>query len=170
MTAKRKGGGKLSRSEVVTVRLDPKLRFSAELAARKQRRTLSSFIEWAIAEAIKHVHVTNVDNEAGSVKDAVKIVWDVEEADRLVNLALNFPELLTFDEESLWKIINEHNDFWYDPQDYYGPDHVPDDLSTKDRINLHRLRENWETLQKIMDGEAKISDLTKDIPEPPKFE
>jgi hypothetical protein len=38
--SKRKGGGKLSRSETVTVRLDPKLRYLAELAALKQRRTL----------------------------------------------------------------------------------------------------------------------------------
>ena len=42
------GGGKLSRSETVTVRLDPKLRYLAELAARLHRRTLSSYVEWAI--------------------------------------------------------------------------------------------------------------------------
>jgi hypothetical protein len=58
MEAKKKGGGgKLSRSEIVTVRLDPKLRFAVELAARKQRRTASSFIEWAITEAIKRLPV-----------------------------------------------------------------------------------------------------------------
>ena len=39
------GGAKLSRSETVTVRLDPKLRYLAELGARSQRRTVSSFIE-----------------------------------------------------------------------------------------------------------------------------
>ena len=50
-TKKRKGGGsKLSRSEIIQVRLDPKLRFTAELAARKHRRTLSSFVEWAVSE------------------------------------------------------------------------------------------------------------------------
>ena len=42
------GGGKLARSETVTVRLDPKLRYLAELAARLHRCTLSSYIEWAI--------------------------------------------------------------------------------------------------------------------------
>ena len=42
--SKRKGGGgKLARSETVTVRLDPKLRYLAELAARIQRRSVSSF-------------------------------------------------------------------------------------------------------------------------------
>lgn len=47
------GGGKLSRSEVVSIRLDPRLRFGAEMAAAKCRRTLSSFTEWAIEEALK---------------------------------------------------------------------------------------------------------------------
>ena len=52
-TKRRGGGGKLARSETVTVRLAPKLRYLAELAARKQRRTLSSFIEWAIEETLE---------------------------------------------------------------------------------------------------------------------
>ena len=53
---RRKGGGsKLSRSETVTVRLDQKLRYLAELAARKYRRTLSSFIEWAIEDTFNRI-------------------------------------------------------------------------------------------------------------------
>ena len=55
---KRKGGGgKLARSETVTVRLDPKLRYLAELAARKQRRTVSSFIEWAVEQSFSGVNL-----------------------------------------------------------------------------------------------------------------
>jgi predicted transcriptional regulator len=44
---------KLGRSEVVTIRLDPRLKFGADMAAAKCRRTLSSFTEWAIEEALK---------------------------------------------------------------------------------------------------------------------
>jgi hypothetical protein len=113
MVAKKKGaGGKLSRSEIITVRLDPKLRFAAELAARKQRRTLSSFVEWAIEEAVRNSTVSMIDDTTGTVWQAMMQVWDVEEADRLVKLAINFPELLTFDEERLWKIISENPYFW----------------------------------------------------------
>ena len=157
MAAKKKGGGgKLSRSEVVTVRLDPKLRFAAELAARKQRRTLSSFVEWAIEEAVNNVQVTNSSNKAGSVNDAMKVAWDVEEADRLAKLALNFPELLTFDEERLWKIISEHPYFWYRDWDHGGGWQVAESW-----LNFEHLREQWETLNKINDGEAKLNDLPK---------
>jgi predicted transcriptional regulator len=135
MAAKKKGGGgKLSRSEVVTVRLDPKLRFAAELAARKQRRTLSSFIEWAIEEAVNRTEVTDSEN----VNYVMAQVWDVEEADRFVKLALNFPELLTFDEERLWR----------------GSSSI-DETS----IDYPMLRLYWKTLQMIIAGEATEEDL-----------
>ena len=43
------------RTKTIGFRLEPKLRFAAELAARKQRRSLSNFIEWAVEEAVKNV-------------------------------------------------------------------------------------------------------------------
>ncbi len=98
------GGGKLSRSEVVTVRLDPKLRYLAELAARKQRRTLSSFIEWAIEQSLADVRLT----ETSTVADEGPKLWDVDECDRFIKLALHDESLLNYREQLLWKRIKEH--------------------------------------------------------------
>jgi len=159
MTAKKKGaGGKLTRSEIITVRLDPKLRFAAELAARKQRRTLSSFVEWAIEEAVRNVKVLNKNDVSGVVWQAMMQVWDVEEADRLVKLAIYFPELLTFDEERMWKIIIEHPFFWHRDWDH-GGGWNPDNENC---INYEHLRSQWTTLNKIVAGEATISDLPEE--------
>lgn len=80
------GGGKLARSETVTVRLDPRLNYLMEMAARKQRRTKSAFIEWLISQAV-------------SADDELPQLWDVEPARRLVLLGEHSPYLLTFDEE-----------------------------------------------------------------------
>src|SRR4051794_21564371 len=55
-----RGGAKLNRSETVTVRLDPKLNYLCELAARAQRRTKSSFIEWAVADSLRNVILPEV--------------------------------------------------------------------------------------------------------------
>ena len=44
MGRKKGGGGKLNRSEIIQARLDPKLHMAAEIMARAERRTLSSFI------------------------------------------------------------------------------------------------------------------------------
>lgn len=104
---KRKGGGgKLTRSETVTVRLDPQLRMAAELAAAKERRTLSSYIEQAIESQIRTAWVAQ-DKEGSPVSadQVVQDTWDVYEADRFVNLAIRYPLLLTTQEQHLWKLI-----------------------------------------------------------------
>src|ERR1035437_5774567 len=78
------------KSEVVTVRLDPKLKYLAELAARRLRRTLSSYIEWAIEDSLSRV---NVDASGFQVTfaDKASSLWDVDEPDRFTKLALNYP-------------------------------------------------------------------------------
>jgi predicted transcriptional regulator len=86
------GGGKLARSETVTVRLDPKLRYLAELAALKQRRTVSSFIEWAIEDTLSRecIQESAYGNDRGTtVADVASKLWDVDDADRFAKLALN---------------------------------------------------------------------------------
>src|SRR5262245_13096901 len=83
---RRKGGGKLARSEVVTVRLDPKLRYLAELSARKQRRALSSFIEWAIEDALKRITLSSNPGDAGEIsveREGLRL-WSVDSAERFV--------------------------------------------------------------------------------------
>jgi predicted transcriptional regulator len=104
------GGGKLARSETVTVRLDPKLRYLADIAARKQRRTLSSFIEWAVEQALKEVVLYEGSMEAKesprTVADDANWLWDIEEAERFVRLAITYPELLTYEEQETWKLLN----------------------------------------------------------------
>jgi len=109
---KRKGaGGKLSRSETVTVRLDPKLRYLAELAARKQRRTVSSFIEWAVETSLKSVELYSgtsyTSDPSLSVADEGNSLWDVDEAERFVKLAIRYPELMTLEEQERWKMLSD---------------------------------------------------------------
>jgi len=114
--SKRKGGGgKLTRTETVTVRLDPKLRYLAELAALKQRRTVSSFIEWAIEDSLGRVYLQEggYGNDPGtSVADAAAKLWDVDDADRFAKLALSYPDLLTHEEQKRWKLIRENGFVW----------------------------------------------------------
>lgn len=102
MRVRKHGGGKLSRSETVTVRLDPKVRYLAELAARAQRRTLSSFIEWAVETALSTQSLVDGGVTVAKVGEQL---WDVNELERFVKLASSFPHLLTSDELERWKQI-----------------------------------------------------------------
>lgn len=156
MAAKKKGaGGKLSRSEIVTVRLDPKLRFAAELVARKQRRTLSSFVEWAIEKAVSEevVRPLTSDGSGDTALEAMARVWDVEEADRFIKFAENYPELLNYDEECLWKIIKETPYFFID---VVKNDETSSRLEwsvSSENINFRRVRDCWGQLQRVLSGE-----------------
>lgn len=105
---KKTGGAKTSRSEIVTVRLDPEMRYLAELAARFQRRTLSSYIEWAIEESFKSAGaMIDTEGDAVPVNASRGTLWDTNEVDRFIRLAKWAPHLLTHDEQELWKLILE---------------------------------------------------------------
>lgn len=154
---KRKGGGsKLSRSETVTVRLDPKLRYLAELAARKQRRTLSSFIEWAVEDSLSRVLVEEGLNGA-SIADQAENLWDVDEADRFAKLALRYPYLLTHDEQVVWKLVCENGTLWRGR--YAGPNNEWTWKVTEEALIFGRLREHWNQFIAVARGQADKSGL-----------
>jgi hypothetical protein len=156
---RRGGGGKLSRSETVTVRLDPKLRYLAELGSRKQRRTLSSFIEWAVERVTRGDEGTPeiVKAEGVTPKGLLVELWDVDEADRFVKLATCHPELLSYSEQVLWKLIKEAENLWDGPIDASGNwTYDTDDILS---FKFAALREHWDTFKAVARGQADKSAL-----------
>lgn len=95
--------GKEARAATMSVRLSPRLRYLAELAARKQHRTVSKFIVWAIEKALEQVHLGDSPYITVSVEGLS--LWDEVEAERLAKLALRYPFLLDHTEQVLWKLI-----------------------------------------------------------------
>lgn len=156
--ATRKGGGaKTTRSETVTVRLDPELRYLAEIASRTQRRTLSSYIEWAIQDSLSRVQLDEQDN--ATVADMSRRLWDVDEADRFVKLAIHAPHLLNYDEQRLWKVIREYGflwtGWWYPIGSMQEWRWNVDEAS----INWQRLRDLWLSLNAVAAGDGHESEL-----------
>lgn len=103
---KRKGGGaKTVRSEIVTVRLDQRLRYLAEIAAKVQRRTLSSYIESTVESSLSGVML---DPEHGvSVGAAAGNLWFISESARLARLNQMYPHLLGIVEQRLVRAARE---------------------------------------------------------------
>jgi hypothetical protein len=135
MVAKKlKTGPKLGKTENVQVRLDPHLKWSAELGARVHRQPLSAFIEWCIAYSLPHV-ISPRGDSAMVVGDAT---WDPEPADRLMRLAMKYHELLTYPEAQIWKYVKETPAFWQ-----------PDG---KKGLNLTLVRACWPLLEAIPAG------------------
>lgn len=158
---RKSGGGKLTRSETVTVRLDPKLRYLAELAARKQRRTLSSFIEWAIQDSLDRVRIYEGNGYNGDVDVYVgaeaAILWDVDDSDRFAKLAVRYPDLLTHEEQILWKLIKENGLLWRGS--WRGSNGEFQWKVEESSLIFERLREHWEAFNKVASGESPKSAL-----------
>ena len=136
---RKKGGGKLTRSETVTVRLDPKLRYLSELAARKQRRTLSSYIEWTLFESIKNIVIAEM-YEGGPItlSELADNIWDVDPVTRLVNCASLAGDLLSFEEQVQMKIIRTTS--------WFTDGHKPE---WSLQINQNRVRQAWASIESL---------------------
>lgn len=155
---RRGGGARVTRSETVTVRLDPKLRYLAELAARKQRRTLSSFIEWTIEDSLRNLSLNDVPDVASapgrSIAQDAEVLWDVDAPDRFARLAFWYPELLTHEEQMRWKLIRECGYLWLGGPDEDG--RVGWRVTERNLI-YDRLRETWDKFCAVASGAADPS-------------
>jgi len=161
-------GSKLNRSETVTMRLDPKLRYLTELAARRQRRTVSSFIEWAIEHSLESIILREEYDYKGSsmtttLAQEAQTLWDIDEPDRIAKLALRYPELLTHDEQVIWKLVREHSYFW---KGHFGDKGKWVYEIEEDGLIFERLRDYWDLFKKVARGEADKSALPSAVQEP----
>jgi hypothetical protein len=153
------GGGKLSRSETVTVRLDPKLRYLAELAARLHRRTLSSYIEWSIKGALDSEVLRRTEDGEDTLGDQAENLWDVDDADRFAKLALRYPDLLTHEEQVRWKLIRENGLLW---RGRYHRLHGEWTWEVSERsLIFPLLREHWAAFCAVAEGGSPRSVLPK---------
>jgi len=165
---KERRGSKLNRTEIVTIRLDPRLRYLTELAARKQRRTVSSFIEWAIEQMLNEVMLQEDYSGGGSttvsVREEASRLWDVDEPDRLVRLATFYPDLLTHEEQVLWKLIQTCGDLWLSEGEKSSRQELPE----QPQLDLDSLRTHWDVLKKVASGEEDASILPSSRPQEPE--
>ena len=90
--------------------------------------------------------------ESISLADEKINLWDVEEADRFVILALMYPEMLNHHEQILWKLIRENEFLWRGKKDSITKCWTW--KIQKETLILERLREHWVTFNKVAKGEA----------------
>ncbi len=137
MKKERKGqGSKLNRTEIVQFRLDPRLRFALELMAKNEHRTVSSFIEKLVDEAIdthqinllKTLEEIQAEQDGISINDmqgktditlksitlteALKQLWHIDEEQRFILMAFFAPHLFTYEEEVIWDFIKRTDYYW----------------------------------------------------------
>jgi len=142
---------RLHRTEVITLRLDPRMRFYLDLATRLRRQTVSHFVEQALERALGEM-----DRDIIPIAAAV---WDPLEPDRLVRLALSSPELLTYDEQVVWKYIRECDALWTIDRKERRLAIWVTEGALDEVMDLPLLRKTWEAFQQVAAGEADPSTL-----------
>lgn len=162
---KAKAGG--PRTEVFAMRLDPKLKYLAEIAARKQRRSLANFIEWSLERALGAVKLAESEESSGqyhrSVLDEANRLWDLEPSDRLIKLAENFPDLLTYEEQRIWKAILEMKAYSFSTDDSGKNQTIVydfvEDFSEGKKAEPIAVKECWTELVAYSEGNASEEDV-----------
>ena len=79
------------------MRLDTRIKYLAELAARKHRRNVGNFIEWSIERALRETML----GDDKSVWQVGVALWHSDPIERFLRLAAYYPDLLTFEEAEL---------------------------------------------------------------------
>ena len=130
------------KTEVFAMRLDPKLKYLAEIGARSQRRSLANFVEWAIEKALMEVFLAEPDTRGNgpTVFSASATLWALDEADRLQNLVTHFPDLLTYDEQLIWRVICEHTVYSRDSQTTCS-------FKNGDTVDMGLVRQCWSEIK-----------------------
>jgi hypothetical protein len=130
-------GPKPVRSDNVTMRFDPRLKYLASVVGRYERQTLSTVVEIAVDAYIKDFtrkHLSSLEDSY----DMAAALWSPHEIVRFSLLADEMPELLTYEEEILWKLILEDRSLWKESP--------PGGVRNKMKFEL--LESKWEKLVK----------------------
>jgi len=106
--AKNKPNQGARKTETLTLRLDPKVKFMIELVSRIRRQSITGVIEAAIEEIAGDLgapfHYKGETNN-WDLSSAVAEVWSTDESERFINFCYHLPNLLTFEEQRIWETI-----------------------------------------------------------------
>ncbi|MGE6193346.1 hypothetical protein ACQKCL_20195 [Stutzerimonas stutzeri] len=98
--------GKQNKLAPVSFRLDPKIKFAAEIMARHQRRSLASTVEWALLRSMEgSVQVGTATGAAITLNELVNSTWNEDEFIRSMNVAFTVPHLATHEEACIRTVI-----------------------------------------------------------------
>ncbi len=159
--ARQVGGPKLARSATASVRLDSDLDYLARIAARIERRTLSSYIEWAVERSLEEVELTTEWTEDGSNDTSSELdpqgkavrtiaarrsqLCEGDEVDRFLNLAIPFPNVLDEAQKRLYHIIQNDKALRVKMKPIFFQGKLYDNYG----LNREAIRARWEELNEL---------------------
>ena len=136
-----------ARSDLVAIRMTPKMRFGLELLAKQFDKTLTNTVIYAIEQLFQSEQGFILFPKQGADLRvyALDRVWSPHAHERFALVAIQFPEMLSDEEIYLWSVVSRTGKYWLSGK-------MPK-TSTPEDFNFDALLEDWEGLKK----RAKIS-------------
>lgn len=110
---------KSPKTETLAVRIDAKEKYGLEILSRIQRRSLTSLVEYTINQKLREYLVITEPQQSSFFKNktyepgcVLDDIWSDDEVMRLVLLLDFAPQLLTFEESLIWKLVKDNAIYW----------------------------------------------------------
>lgn len=102
----------------VSFRLEPKVKYAAEIMARQHRRSLASTVEWALLRSLEGLASPSDEGTAlVTLQELVNTTWSEDDLIRSVNVAFLAPHLATHEESCIKTVIIASPPLFMGPQD-----------------------------------------------------
>jgi len=105
-----------SKTEVITLRLNAKVKFGLELAARLENRSVAQTVEMSIANLLYGKNGGQPRYKDEAISFLIDRLWSPHRGQRLLKMVLYAPDLLSPDEELIWNKLARagHLDPYFD--------------------------------------------------------
>jgi hypothetical protein len=142
--------GTIAKTDTLTLRMKPKLKYVLELVARRQHRNLSEVTSWAIEQALINQPEGARSLGLGEFPKAVDALWSPYESDRLVLLAQKRPDLMTYEEDVIWRFIKDDDRYWNEigTTEYQYHRILSGVEKQRGSPNLKVIREEWHEIKR----------------------
>jgi hypothetical protein len=107
-----------TRSETLSLRLDPKTKFTLEFASRIKGQTITTLVERAIRSSCDEIELYP-EGFKGQEAGTWKTFWDPDEGVRTLKLCAAKDYPTTYEEDELMSFVKAHQSFFYDDERRY---------------------------------------------------
>ncbi|MCY1277529.1 hypothetical protein D9M68_345730 [compost metagenome] len=158
----------------VSLRIDPRIKYGIDLAARIQKRTVTGVVEWAVERALADVQlpksvIAEHDGSDAPTDLASNLddrLWSSNEGVRLVLLAYRYPSLLSYEETRIWETIKLSPPLWRRlPRSAEG-------CSPWENAKLSVIADKWPAIIDIVESRKDVAAITHadlDLPLDPEM-
>ena len=158
--------GSQTKVEALTMRVNPKLKYGLELLCRKQHRTLTSVMERALSSLLNDSEDgLAIDNSKGfTLVEPVLMLdrlWDPNESIRLIRLAYDWRQLMSYEEELIWKTICDNAYYWVGSR---ASGEFIWDIRDESCLNIQKVNSDWNILKTIPENPHAIYELPQWMP------